>query len=63
MTDTALPSILDEFRCSGECAICWGEGTVCEAHPGRPWGDGDGCCGAPGMPCPNIALARAVFGA
>ena len=35
----------------GDCAICKGEGWVCEAHERVKWSDGLDCCGAPGRPC------------
>src|SRR5579872_2603216 len=39
-------------RCPNpECAICQGEGWVCENHPNVAWLGGDGCCGGAGMPC------------
>lgn len=33
------------------CAICHGEGWVCEDHRDTAWGGGDACCGGAGAPC------------
>lgn len=61
MDEPSLTSIVDEFACSPECPVCYGDGIVCENHPDKVWDPdetGVGCgCGA-GMPCPSIALAR-----
>lgn len=65
LTDSAvseLGSIADEFVCSPECPVCFGDGIVCEDHPNVAWCDGDGCCGGAGMPCPSIARAREILG-
>lgn len=35
-----------------DCAICKGEGWVCENHPEIPWNGGNQeCCGGAGSPC------------
>jgi hypothetical protein len=39
-----------------DCAICKGEGWLCEQHPDRTWPhssstESDGRCAGPGMPC------------
>jgi hypothetical protein len=39
------------------CAICGGDGWVCEVHTNKAWKGGEGdcgdgkCCGAPGQLC------------
>lgn len=46
-----LPSIDDLNKADPNCAICKGQGWVCESHQMTPWNDGLACCGGAGAPC------------
>jgi len=53
---TELKKISELDSSDKACAICGGDGWVCEEHPYIPWGDGERCCSAAGMPCVCNAL-------
>ena len=46
-----LRRISDLDKADPFCALCNGDGWVCESHDDVPWGSGDSCCGGAGMPC------------
>lgn len=54
-----LPRISDLDKADPNCAVCKGEGWVCENHPTVRWNEGyPPCCGGAGAPCVCNPLHR-----